>query len=99
MDAGGGAGSCGGGGMSKALDQIEDYPLATPEGVDPVIYKAQMLQAMANRYERSVPGLNHEDGYAAAVATWETEWPDDPSPRTMAAALEAVDEDLTEWVE
>lgn len=85
--------------MSKPLDEIDDFPMAVPSDTDPKIFKAYLLQVMSQRYKDAVPDLEAEGAYAAAVATWETEWPDDPSPRTVERAKEAVDDDLTEWVE
>jgi hypothetical protein len=35
----------------------------------------------------------------AAKATWDTDWDDDPKPRTIEAGIEAADSDLAYWVE
>lgn len=82
----------------RSIADLADYPMDIPDNIEPILFKSQILQAMTARYRGAVPGLSDGDAFAAAVATWETEWPDDPGPRTMAAALEVVDEDLTEWV-
>lgn len=75
-----------------------DYPVAAPGDVDPRIFRAQLIQTMALRYMRAVPDLSLDEAMESAVATWETDWDDDPAPRTMTAAIEAVDSDLEYWV-
>jgi hypothetical protein len=72
-------------------------PVAAPPDVDPIFYRAQMLQTMAMTYKRAVKDLSDEDATASALATWETEWDDDPAPRTMDAAIQAVVADLDYW--
>jgi hypothetical protein len=76
-----------------------DHPTQELPGVLPVFVREQMLQQMANRYKIAVADLTDEEARDAAIATWETEWPDDPAPRTFEAAKEAVDDDLSCWDE
>lgn len=76
---------------------VLDYPVAAPEGISPVIFRAQILQNMALRYQQAVSGLDQEEARDAAMATWETDWETDPKPRTLEAANEAVDSDLEHW--
>jgi hypothetical protein len=73
---------------------------APVDGVDPVFLPHILKGAMACRFCRAVgPQMSLSQGYDAAVATWETEWPDDPSPRTFEAAMQAVDDELSYWGE
>ncbi len=76
-----------------------DYPVEAPAGVEPVIYREQILQSMATRYKVAVTDMDDEEARDAAMATWETEWPDDPAPRTVKAALDVVEDDLYYWGE
>lgn len=80
-----------------------DYPVDTPAGVDPVIFRAQIIQNMALRYFNWMRGAPEEftmaEAHQAAMATWETDWPDDPKPRTLEDAIQAVDDDLAYWGE
>ena len=80
-----------------------DYPVDAPTGVDPVIFRAQINQTMAGRYSAAMNGspepFTQADAYSAAMATWETDWSDDPNPRTIEAALAEVDGDLSYWGE
>lgn len=71
-----------------------DYPVAAPVGVEPIIFRAQIIQNMAARYKAAMPDMPDEAARDAAMATWETDWPDDPAPRTLEAAIECVDDDL-----
>jgi len=75
-----------------------DYPVAAPDGVAPIIFRAQIIQHMMLQYKKAA-ALDDENAMAAAVATWETDWPDDPAPRTLEAAAEVVSEDLAYWEE
>ncbi|WP_311270338.1 hypothetical protein [Sphingobium sp. WCS2017Hpa-17] len=85
--------------MAEALD----YPVAAPVDVDPVIFRAQIIQTMATRYMNHMNGVEPpftmEEAYDAAMATWDTDWPDDPKPRTIEAAIQVTDDDLAYWVE
>ena len=76
-----------------------DYPVAAPDGVDPVIFRAQILQLMAHRYKGAYPTLTDVEARDAAMATWETDWSTDPAPRTIEAAYDEVDGDLSYWGE
>lgn len=76
-----------------------DYPVAAPEGVEPIIFRAQLIQLLAMTYKRAVPDLSDEEANEAALATWGTDWPDDPQPRALEAAVEAATEDLAYWGE
>jgi hypothetical protein len=80
-----------------------DYPVANPADVAPAIFRAQIIQTMANRYMIHMkdvdPPFTMEEAHDAAMATWGTDWPDDPKPRTIAAAIEVTDDDLAYWVE
>ena len=73
-----------------------DYPVAAPENVDPVIFRAQIIQAMAAHYQKRT-GIHADDAMAAAIATWETDWDADPAPRTIGQAFDEVDADLEHW--
>lgn len=81
--------------MTDALD----YPVEPIDGVEPVFVRAMIIQSMAALYQQAVPDLTPEEASAAAIATWETDWPDDPAPRTMFSAREAVSGDLQYWGE
>lgn len=76
-----------------------DYPVAAPDGVEPIIFRAQIIQAMMLRYGRGVPDLTDEEARDAAMATWDTDWESDPAPRTIEASIEEVDADLSCWDE
>jgi len=80
-----------------------DYPVQAVDGVEPTLVRAQIIQAMALQYfnfMRSAPeDFTMAEAFDAATATWETDWPDDPSPRTFEAAKQAVDDDLSYWGE
>lgn len=73
--------------------------IAPIEGVAPNIAEAWLRQTMATRYQRRVPDLTDEEARTHATATWESEWETDPRPRTLEAAIEAVDSDLEYWGE
>lgn len=74
-----------------------DYPVA------PVIYRAMIIQSMAMQYFKYMQGapeeLKMENAFEAAKATWETDWPDDPAPRTIESSRDVVDDDLAYWNE
>jgi len=74
-----------------------DYPVAAPDGVAPVIFRAMLIQHMALRYMQSVPGLSLDEGMESAIATWGTDWDSDPAPRDYDDAADAVDSDLEHW--
>lgn len=80
-----------------------DYPVAAPEGIAPNLYRAQIIQTMATRYLAHMkfvePPFTMEEALDAAKATWDTEWSDDPAPRTIEAGIEAADDDLAYWNE
>lgn len=80
-----------------------DYPVATPMDVSPSIFRAQIIQTMAVRYLDHMKGVEPpftmSEAYDAAMATWETDWPDDPNPRTLEAGIQAADDDLSYWNE
>jgi len=86
-------------------DRPQDYPVATPDGFDPLIYRAQIIAAMRERYKIALfsdeddPVEGDETAFDLAVTTWNTEWPDDPAPRTLKAAMDVVDDDLHYWDE
>jgi hypothetical protein len=69
---------------------------------DPFL-KAQILQAMAVQYCNHMQGSDEpfslSDGFEAANNTWDTEWDDDPLPRTIEAGIEAANQDLAYWNE
>ena len=76
----------------------EEYPCAPIEGVEPIFVPHMIKGAMACRYARAAR-MSMDEAFTFAVATWETEWPSDPEPRTFEAAMEAVDGDLEYWNE
>lgn len=80
-----------------------DYPVDTPPGVAPVIFRAQIIQTMALEYFNHMRGAAEEftmaDAHEAAQATWETEWPTDPAPRTLEAGIRVSQDDLAYWNE
>jgi hypothetical protein len=82
-------------------DKMNNEPVcAAVEGVDPIFVPHILKGAMACRFCRAVgPGMSLSQGYDAAIATWETEWPSDPEPRTYEAAMEVVDDELSYWGE
>ena len=73
-----------------------DTEIAAIHGVNRLLWKPMLLHAMAGRYCQQAQ-LCPSEGMDAAVATWETKWDDDPVPRTMQMALDAVDSDLQHW--
>lgn len=76
------------------------YPCEPLEGVQAQFVPHILIGAMACRYCRAVgPEMDISEGMDAAMATWETEWDSDPAPRTYAAAMEEVDNDLQYWTE
>ena len=81
------------------MADLTDYPVVGIENVEPVFVRQMMLGAMAIRYLRAVPGLELDTAYQAARATGDTDWPDDPAPRTFEASVEVVDDDLAYWSE
>ena len=76
-----------------------DYPVAAPDCVEPVIYRSQIIQAMAARYQQAVPDLSNEEAHDSAMSTWDTDWDTDPEPRTIEASYPEVDADLSYWGE
>lgn len=76
-----------------------DYPVAAPVGVDPIIFRSQIIQCMAARYQQAAPDLTNEEAHDAAMATWGTDWDIDPEPRTIEASYPEVDADLSYWGE
>lgn len=80
-----------------------DYPVAAPDGVAPIIYRAQIIQTMALQYLKAMAGSPEDfdlsNAMEAAMATWETDWDDDPAPRTLEAGIEAANADLVYWAE
>lgn len=80
-----------------------DYPVAAPDDIDPIIFRAMLIQAMAFEYfnamQSSPDDFGLDEAFEAAHATWATDWDDDPVPRTLEAALEAVRGDLPYWAE
>ena len=80
-----------------------DYPVAAPADVDPAIFRAQIIHAMATRYMSHMkdvePPFTMEEAHDAAMGTWATDWDDDPAPRTLEAAISEVESDLAYWVE
>lgn len=88
-------------------DHRLDYPVAAPEGVAPVIFRAQIIQLMALRYmtrfnagkHPDEPEMDMEFAMRSALATWETDWDCDPNGRTIEDGLTAVYDDLEYWCE
>ena len=80
-------------------DELGEYPLAPIADVEPIFVRQMMLGAMALTYRSAVPDLTMEEAHDAARATWDTEWPTDPQPRTFDDAVEAVRCDLEYWKE
>lgn len=80
-------------------EKLAIYPTVEVADVDPLFVRHMMLGAMAIHYRRYVTDLPYEDAIASARATWETDWPNDPEPRTFEQAIEAVDSDLEHWDE
>ena len=80
-----------------------DYPVAAPAGVAPVIFRAQIIQTMATEYFRYMQGAEEPfsmaEAHDCAMASWDTDWPDDPDPRTLEAAMQVVSDDLAYWGE
>lgn len=84
-----------------------DYPVAAPEGVAPVIYRAQIIQAMALRFMRQFNAnrapteeeMDLDFAMESAKATWGGDWGSDPVPRTIELGWQAVDDELEYWVE
>ncbi|KKW93904.1 hypothetical protein [Sphingobium chungbukense] len=86
-------------GNCRAASEAPDYPVAAPDGVAPVIFRAQIIQTMGTWFKMAVPNLSDAEAAAAAKASWETDWPDDPQPRTLEAAKEVVADELAYWTE
>jgi hypothetical protein len=74
-----------------------DYPVVDMPDVLPIFVRSMILGAMATQYVQAVPDLSLMEGFAAAKATWETDWDGDPAPRTFEAAREEVENDLQCW--
>jgi len=85
------------------MSDVVDYPLAAPDGVAPAIFKAMILQTMAITYVNAMKGADEpfglDEGFDAAHATWDTEWDNDPEPRTIGAGIYEVEQDLQYWNE
>lgn len=81
------------------MSGLGEYPVTEIANVEPIFVRQMMLGAMAIRYLRGVPGLELYSAYQAARASWDTDWPDDPAPRTFEASSEVVDDDLAYWSE
>ncbi len=72
-------------------------PICAPiEGIAPYIVPYVLRAAMAARYAEG-GSLSIDEAFAAAIATWDTEWADDPAPRTIELAIQAADDDLECW--
>lgn len=82
---------------------LTPYPVEAPAGVDETIFRHQILHNMALQYFNYMRGAPEEftmvQVFEAALATWDTDWPDDPNPRTLEAARDVVDDDLSYWNE
>lgn len=80
-----------------------DYPVAAPRGVAPIIFRSQIIQTMALRYFAYMKGVEPPftmaEAHDAAMATWGSDWPSDPEPRTLEAGIEAAEDDLAYWNE
>lgn len=85
------------------MDKELDYPVAAPKDVAPVIYRAMIIQSMALQFFKYMQGSPEEftmdEAFDAAKAVWETEWSDDPAPRTIESSREAVNDELAYWNE
>jgi hypothetical protein len=79
-------------------EKLDEHPTVAIEDVEPVFVRAMMIGAMATRYATAA-NLSLEDAFPFACATWNTDWPDDPEPRTFEAARQAVNDDLEYWDE
>ena len=80
-------------------DQKLDYPVAAPDGVEPTILRSQIIQTMGTWFMQAVPGMEREEASTHAMACWETDWPNDPEPRTLDDAKEVVSDELSYWEE
>lgn len=71
--------------------------------MDRAILDAMIIQTMALEYFKAMQGGDEEftldEAFEAALATWGTEWDDDPAPRTIEAGIEAAQQDLAYWGE
>ena len=80
-----------------------DYPVANPSNIDPHIYRSLILQTMALQYIKHMAHSDEEfsdmDADNAAMATWQTEWANDPAPRSVEDGIEAAHDDLAYWNE
>lgn len=74
-----------------------EYKCAPIDGVDDAFVPALLKQHMALRYKKAVPDMDFDEAMEAALATWDTEWESDPSPRDYGSASDAVDSDLQHW--
>jgi hypothetical protein len=85
------------------MSELTQYPVAALAGVDPMIFRHQILQTMALQYFNFMRGSEEEftmaNAFEAAHATWGTDWPDDPEPRTIEAAIAVCQDDLAYWGE
>jgi len=75
------------------------YSIAPIDGVQPLLAESFLRQQMAIHYQKAVPDLSDEEARDAATATWETDWDEDPEPRTLKSAIDAVNSDLEYWHE
>ena len=80
-----------------------DYPIANPDDIAPAIFRAVLIQSMALEYFKAMQGspddFSFDEAMEAAMATWDTEWSDQPQPRTLEAAIAEVQGDLEYWGE
>jgi len=80
-----------------------DYPVASPPDIAPPIYRAMIICSMALQYLQAIApssvDFSLDEAFDAAHATWDTEWPDDPEPRTIEASRDVVSDDLAYWAE
>lgn len=81
------------------VEAVLDYPVVEIPNVEPIFVRSMLIGAMAARFMGQVPDLSQDEAFDAAMATWETDWPDDPDPRTFQAAKDAVDDELQHWTD
>ena len=80
-----------------------DYLVASLPDIAPPIYRAMIICSMALQYLQAIApssvDFSLDEAFDAAHATWDTEWPDDPEPRTIEASRDVVSDDLAYWAE
>ena len=85
------------------MTQSTDYPVAAPSGIDPIIFRSEIISAMAHEYFTYMQGSEEEFSRAnaveAAIATWDTDWETDPAPRTIEQGILEAGYDLQYWNE